>query len=261
MNRILLIMSVVVLTCSAGFSAEKNLLLDSPVINNFHHQSVSYQQPTVSDKQSANVLMNLPKEGESIFALKSKGKAFFLSLLLPGLGERYAGYKKKSEIFFGTEIVLWLTYSGFLKYRDWRQEDYQAFAATHAGVRTQGKSETYYVTIANFDNIDEYNAAMLRQRNLPKYYTDTEKYFWSWDNKTNRNKFEDLRISADNADTRATFALGAILANHLISAIDAVWSVHKTNSAQQAGFEWDVQFGDGIINPTVLLSMSTPITF
>ena len=55
---------------------------------------------------------------------KSKGKAFFLSLLLPGLGERYVGSNTKSQIFVGTEVLLWLGYAGFNRYSAWRKEDY-----------------------------------------------------------------------------------------------------------------------------------------
>ena len=187
---------------------------------------------------------------------RSKGKAFLLSALLPGLGERYVGSRKKSEIFMATEVVLWLSYAGFIKYGDWRKQDYQVFAATYAGAKTEGKPDNYFTNLGRYDNIDDYNAAQLRDRNLPKYYRDVDSYYWQWDSEASRLKYEEIRRAAKQADNRATFALGAILANHLVSAIDAVWSAHKANKAAgQGSLDWNVEFGDGYINPAVKFSL------
>ena len=187
---------------------------------------------------------------------KSKGKAFFFSLIVPGMGQRYAGKRLRSEIYMATELTLWLSYTGLIQYREWRKQDFKAFAAAHAGVDLNGKSESYFIDVENYASIYEYNAAKLRQRNLNKYYRDVEEFYWQWDNENNRQKYEQLRISADTADNCALFVIGAILANHVISAIDAVWTVHKVNKAQQSSVNWNMQFGDGYVQPTVLISMS-----
>jgi len=160
---------------------------------------------------------------------KSKGKAFFLSLLLPGLGERYAGSYTKSQIFMGTEILFWAGYVGFNRFNAWRKEDYKAFAATHAGVDLTDKLDSYFTDLEVYDSIYSYNEAKLRDRDLKGYYRDTEEYYWSWDSETNRKAFRDLRISADEAYNRSLFAIAAVVANHIISAIDAMWTVHKYN--------------------------------
>ncbi len=187
---------------------------------------------------------------------KSRGKAFLFSLILPGLGERYAGANKKAQFFLASEMTLWLGYAGFVTYRDWRKDDYKTYAASYAGVDLEGKSDSYFVDIGNYDSIYEYNAAKLRQRNLPDYYRDVEQYYWDWDNDTHRHKFDQLRISADNANNRATFVVGAILANHVISAIDAVWSVFKYEQSRQASVDWNIQFGDGVVNPNINVSLT-----
>ncbi len=196
-----------------------------------------------------------PQMAPSQPAEKSKGRAFFYSLLLPGLGERYAGAKGKAEIFMGAELTLWLGYFGFLTYGDWRTEDYQNYAAAHAGVDPHGKPYNFFVNIGIYDNIDEYNAAKLRERNLPQYYRDTATYYWQWDNPAHRRRFEQLRKSAARADNRATLMLGAVFANHLISAIDAVWTVHKHNRGQMSSVDWHLQFGDGYQHPQIVLSL------
>lgn len=189
---------------------------------------------------------------------KSKGKAFFMSLLIPGWGQRYAGADLKSGVFFGAEVGLWLTFAGFKTYSNWREDDYRNYAATHAGVHLDGKSSTYFIDVGNFDSIYEHNEYRLRQRNTIDYYYDIDTYYWDWENEAHRDKFDQLRISSDTADNRATFALGMIVANHIISAIEAVWSVHQYEKSQSASLEWDVQLGDGIRQPTVQVSLSKP---
>ncbi len=186
---------------------------------------------------------------------KSKGKAFLLSLLLPGLGERYAGSKSKSQVFMAAEVSLWLSYAGFVTYRDWRKQDYETFAAAHAGVELRGKSDSYFIDLGNYQSIYDYNAAKLRQRNLPEYYTDVETYYWNWDSDANRARFEQLRISADKADNRALFAIGAVLANHVVSAIDAIWTVTRYNRRQQASVDWGIRFGAVAEQPVVNFSL------
>jgi hypothetical protein len=187
--------------------------------------------------------------------LKSKGRAFLYSLLLPGMGERYAGAPRRSEVFLGTEIGLWLGYGAFLKYGDWRTEEYENFSAAHADVDPAGKSFTYYVNIGNYHDIDEYNAAKLRQRDATQYYYDLPAYYWNWDADANRLRFDRIRKSAARADRNATLVLGAIFANHLVSAIDAVWVVNSHNRALSRGFDWQIQFGDGWLQPRVQLAV------
>ena len=180
----------------------------------------------------------------------------FMSLLLPGWGQHYAEAKTKGAVFLGVEIGLWLSYAGLVAYGNWRQNDYETYAATHAGVNLDGKNNTFFIDVGNFDNIYEHNEYRLRQRNSHKYYEDTEFWFWDWDSQAHFEKFDDLRISADTADNRATFVLGAIVANHIISAVDAVWSVHRYEKNRLSSIDWDVRFGDGLIQPTVNINLT-----
>ncbi|RPH99402.1 MAG: hypothetical protein EHM72_11070 [Calditrichaeota bacterium] len=185
----------------------------------------------------------------------NKGKAFFMSLLLPGWGQRYVGANRKSAAFFGVEVGLWLTYSGFRTYSAWREDDYRNYAASHAGVQLDGKSSSYFIDVGNFSSIYDYNEYKLRQRNTLDYYQDVEKYYWNWRSEADRAYFDKLRISSDTALNRSTFVLGVIVANHIISAVEAVWSAHQQEK-KQALFDWDLQFGWSSSMPQVQLALS-----
>ena len=152
----------------------------------------------------------------------SKAKAFFLSFLLPGAGEYYAGSKKMAKIFLGTETLLWSTYFSFRMYGNWKKNDYELFAVSHAGIQPAGKDHKYYVAMENYNSLREYNEVKLRQRNLADLYPEDEKHDWQWDNKDSRNKFGMLRVASDRAFNRSLFVIGGVFINHLISGIDAL---------------------------------------
>lgn len=177
-------------------------------------------------------------------AEKSKGKAFLLSLLIPGLGQHYInGPTFTSRFFIGTEAALLTAIIGFHTYGNWRREDYQTFAATHAQADIHGKDHTYFVNLGNFISLAEYNATKLRDRNLPQYYADIEKYYWAWDSDENRSRFYDMRIASDRAFDRVKFAVAGVFVNHVVSAITAMWSAHKYNKKIQTGYQpFDIQF-------------------
>jgi hypothetical protein len=168
---------------------------------------------------------------DSQLAPKSKGKAMFRSMILPGWGENYAGRNKRAQYFFITEIVLWTSYAGFKIYENWIENEYKVFARTHAQADPTGKAHKYFVNIGNYPNIYEYNAAKLNYRSLDEVYPEEVSWHWQWDNDINRHDFKMMRLRSDNANYRALFTLGAVLVNHMISAIDAVWVTRTKQTA------------------------------
>lgn len=159
---------------------------------------------------------------------KDRKKAFLRSLILPGAGEYYLGKKNLARAFFATEITLWLSYFAFQKYGKWVRNDALVFAATHSGAEIEGKPSQFFVDIGNYTDIYQYNDAKLRFGEYEKYYAEAD-YFWSWDLDSNRQKFENMRITSDRARNRSTYVLGAVFANHLISAIHASWQTYRHN--------------------------------
>lgn len=169
----------------------------------------------------------------------SRGKAFLLSLILPGAGEYYAGSKKMAAIFFGTEILLWATYGSFRTYGNWKKDDYKRFATVHAGIHPTGKDYQYFVDVENYMDIRSYNEAKLKQRDVNALYPENEEYSWKWDGEASRKRFEKLRLASDDAYTRALFVIGGIVVNHIISGIDAIRVARK----QQKAFAENVHMG------------------
>ena len=62
---------------------------------------------------------------------KSPAKAFFLSLLVPGLGEFYAGNALRGAVFLGIEAASWTAWNVYNKKGDDARADFIAFQAEH----------------------------------------------------------------------------------------------------------------------------------
>ncbi len=170
---------------------------------------------------------------------KSVFKAVVLSLLLPGMGELYAGGFASGKYFLFAESGLWLTFTSFEVYGRWVQNDARKFAGSHASVQTDGKDDLFFINIANFNNVYDYNEKKLRDRDLASLYDPNGPFFWQWDTEQSRTRFRDLRVKSDNILNNVRFVAAAIVVNHVASAINAARLAIGWNKGTSS-LEWDV---------------------
>ncbi len=142
------------------------------------------------------------------------------SAIIPGWGERSLKYIKRSYGFNASEIVLWVTYLTLEWYGSATADDMKAYAAAHAGVNPSGKDEYYFNDIGNYENIYTYNAQKLRDRSVDLLYPLTVDYYWAWDSDASRKYFDKLRVRSATALRNASFAVGGLVANRLVSMLD-----------------------------------------
>lgn len=156
---------------------------------------------------------------EEAYLEKKPSEAFLRSAVLPGWGQRYGERPVRGAIYSALEAGLW---AGLLLSRQsWVEgvSDYETFARQHAQV-SGDRPHQYYVDIGNYDNTDEFNEAQRRKREYGNQYRNPSDY-WEWDDSMNRERFEDVRISADRAKNRVYYFLGGLVLNRIVSAIDA----------------------------------------
>ncbi len=161
---------------------------------------------------------------------KSAAVAALYSLLLPGMGELYANGFESGRYFLGAEAGLWITYASFETYGTWLQKDARSFAVAHSGATANGKSDQFYVDLSNYMNVYEYNDQKLRDRQLEKVYDPSQGYSWQWDSDANRQQFRTSRISSDRVFNNSRFVIGAIIVNHIVSALNAARLVRRYNN-------------------------------
>ena len=159
----------------------------------------------------------------------SKRKAIFMSMLLPGLGERSIGSYRSAKLFYSSESSLWLSLFMFQKRKEWKREDYQAYAAARAGVSNEGKNDQFYSDVSNFSDVDEFNAAIRRSREPESVYNGADEQ-WSWSTEEERLKFKSLKLESDNAGQNIKRIIGAMLVNRIFSVMNTIYRYNKLES-------------------------------
>ena len=170
-------------------------------------------------------------------AEKSPKTAFLLSLLVPGLGEFYAGTKMRAAGFMGAEAFTWLAYSSwrgkgndikaeFRVFADqnWNEARYRAWQAYNA---SQLESQQYFET----------ETLPSKSQDIQQYYELIGKYaqfVYGWDDVTSafttdnmsvqsnlRQQYETRRNDSNKYLKRASVVTGLAVLNRIASAIHA----------------------------------------
>jgi hypothetical protein len=190
---------------------------------------------------------------------KSVPLAVIYSLILPGMGELYAGNYNTGKYFTAAEGGLWIALIGLDRYGTWLKNDARTFAVEHAGIDLEGKNDQYFVDIGNYNTVYDYNQDALRDRNPYKLYDENSNYSWTWDTRANREYFRNVRIKSDNMFNSANFVVAAIAINHIISAVNAARiAISHNDRVEQAG-SMNIYAGvlGGIGNPHgIMISVS-----
>ena len=145
------------------------------------------------------------------------------SALMPGWGESAQGKYLRARVFRISELFLWTSCVGAYAFSRYERSSYEAFAAEHAGINSEDKNHQYWVDIGNYQNITLFNEEHLRFREPEDIYRAGTGFDWAWDTDSNRKKFEDMRIHSDGLALTGKFLIGAVVLNHIVSAIDALY--------------------------------------
>jgi hypothetical protein len=181
--------------------------------------------------------------------MRSPTKAFFLSMLLPGLGQSYAGAETKALVCYFTEGALWAMFAVFKIQEDNRTEDFQEWAETFAGARIDGydRDEEYFQTISRYLSSDEYNFEVKWDARLIypddraaqlayiSAYSVSGDDTWAWTSNDTRDQYRVIRSGALDADTHANWTLGGLILLRVVSAIDAALETGAANRRVAGG--------------------------
>ena len=174
--------------------------------------------------------LNVPESAVSVHGEKSPAVGILLSAAIPGAGEIYSGSWIKGAIFLGIETGLWIYYVQFYnKGKDW-EGTFHDYANTHW-------SKDRW--IANGGDVDE-GTHLLPSTKTQQYYEMIGKYnqfMEGWDDwiqggpslTPHRDYYETLRDNSNKELIKASYCAMIALANHVISAFDASWSVRRHN--------------------------------
>jgi hypothetical protein len=182
---------------------------------------------------SAGKKQSLKNENSSVTqqSKKSSGLAFIYSLVIPGTGQLYANRFDVGKYFMISEASLWLGFAAFTIYGNWLLDDAYNYASLHAGINNDGKErdDPFYIDIANYESYEQFNNEQLIFGNYENLYDPAKGYYFYWDNNDNRRKYRDDKLAGDRTKNDRLFIVGAILVNHIVSAVSAIFVTNKYN--------------------------------
>jgi hypothetical protein len=192
--------------------------------------------------------------------MKSGTKAALLSLFLPGAGEIYGGSKAKGKIFLFSEASLWVGFFGFRRYGAWLKEDYRVYAASHARVDLEGKSDEFFDQLAFYDSRDQYNQfAPLYHRDERQPLPADNFWNWEWDSRESRDYYRDLKNRSKSASRKALYMVGLSIVNRIVSVVDAIKTVRTYNrkkSLEISQLKFDLKANPLGHNPQIMVYVS-----
>jgi TM2 domain-containing membrane protein YozV len=236
-------------------------LLLNPVVSLSNLSYYQFYSELVEATQSQEDFFEMPGEfGEKKEGLKSVTKAAFLSFLLPGTGEVYAGSQTKGKIFLCVEASFWAGFFGFRTYGGWLKKDYKNYAASHAGVNLAGKSDDFFDDLAFYDSRDEYNQfALLYHREDAKPYPENDFWMWEWDSPNSKSHYRNLKNRSKSAYRKTLYMVGLSAVNRIVSVIDAMKAVKSYNrkkSLEISEVRFDMKLNPFGHNPKLMVYLT-----
>jgi hypothetical protein len=214
-----------------------------------------------------NVLPKSQQEGEFVnefgdnesiyeYDYKSPKRAFVYSLLIPGLGQRYAeSHAIKTLAFLGIEVGLWMGYFNRHNKGNIATDDYEKYANEHwiEGARSDDSTlHTYWGWLAWKDSTEDDFTHHLSDSKDQQYYEMIGKYdqfrggwddYWSdplkfdsvdFYTSPNRETYLNMRKDANDYYDLANKFLIFAMVNHLVSAFDAALAAKRYNKNKAA---------------------------
>ena len=164
---------------------------------------------------------------------RSSKRAFALSLLLPGLGHRYAQHghwRGGATLFALADVSLWGSLIGVNWRKNNREDTFRSLAATQAGAQIEGKDREFFLNLATFRSSDEYLDVQLRNRAWDRVdYVSDRSFQWTWEDDAAFFTYRDLREEAESLDRRGSLIIATLVANRLLSGLMAVRATGRAN--------------------------------
>lgn len=161
--------------------------------------------------------------------LPSPRGAFLRSMVLPGWGHQYIDKTdwKRGQYHMAADAAMILSYIGIKSRVSYLEGNLETFAQSNANADLQNKDRSFFLAIANFDNLDEYNDFQLRTRNWNNLLADTPENQWNWNNDGDRSDYQDMRERIDKNKNQLPALVTLMVANRVISGLNAFVRARK----------------------------------
>lgn len=263
---------------------------DENVFNSYSDQSIELRMAML---QTSTTGMPMTASCLATESYKKPGLGLVMSAALPGTGEMYAGSWVKGFLLLGTEVALWIGYKHYRSEGDQLDKEYRAFADAHwseqrywVSMAEEASQEAGWEHLSDVteNNYKDYLYTDNGLRDYEKivgshslhvvkdqqYYEMIGKYHqfrkgWDdWDDSEtsftvetpNNAHYEKMEQNTDSHYKTAGLCGMIILANHVLSSLDAVWSVKQFNHRIQFAPKVGLMRTRESISPTICLGFA-----
>jgi hypothetical protein len=168
----------------------------------------------------------------------SRGKAFLLSLAVPGLGHRYVNqgsWDGAASAFAAADAGLWVALVGSILRHDHLTDSYRSLASLRADADVAGKDRTFFLTIGTYRSSDEFVEEQLRARAWDQLdYVESRSFQWQWASEADFQRFRALREDAESMSRRTPVLAALLVGNRLISGLLAIRAAGRATDADVA---------------------------
>ncbi len=187
---------------------------------------------------------------------KSIPKAMLMSAVLPGTGEIYAGDLTRGVIFTTADAIMLVSAWHASNEITRLDGSFKQFAYAKLDV-PKDSDGAFYELLHKYESSAVYNAEVeLYFRNLgliryndPEYYNDRILLYsipsedaWQWENEADWKKYRSIRKDKQTRIMDRKLAIGAAIANRIISVVDTAVLVRKHNKRLQPSFSIEPDF-------------------
>ncbi len=198
-------------------------------------------------------------------ARKSIPKGMLFSLAVPGMGEIYSKSKIKGYIFAGIEVAGWISYF----YHNQKGEDWQQKSLAFADEQWDyNRWQNWWNSLSAQDQ-ERFPRYELPEKGSGQYYEVIGKYgkfnagwndvnwisgLWETGESKSSDYYANLRSNSNSEKKLAATSTIIVFTNHILSALDAAWTVNRYNKNFKASTKVNYVF----INrqPVVLAGLS-----
>ena len=169
--------------------------------------------------------------------------AGFLSALVPGSGQLIQG-DKRGWLYLGIEAAGWFSYLALHGSATQAEEDYEQYGDVNWSWARYDTMGTCGPGLGPEDFEEEREALEDAYENSrDQFYQDIgedDVYACGWGTQAQRADYLAMIDDADGLYNAASYVIGAIVLNHVVSAIDAAKSASNKRKAALQSFHWDV---------------------